>query len=56
MKNNVRTQNSTEGNKGKKPYQTPRLFSYGNVREITQNVGNANLIIDGGTGATKKTM
>jgi len=55
MKNKVRTQNSTEENKAKKPYLTPRLLSYGNVREITQNVANNTTILDGAPSGKQKT-
>lgn len=38
----------------KRNYHTPKMFIYGDIREITRavdNMGNA----DGGTGATNKT-
>lgn len=35
---------------GKRQYQTPQLFIYGNVREITRNVGPKGTL-DGGGGA-----
>jgi hypothetical protein len=35
---------------GKRPYQTPQLFVYGSIREITRNVG-AKGTDDGGGGA-----
>lgn len=36
----------------KKPYQRPKVFSYGNVREITRAVGN-NGLMDAATGSVK---
>ncbi len=39
-----------------KPYQTPRLVSYGNIREITKNIGpKGSLDGGGGAGAGPKT-
>jgi hypothetical protein len=43
----------TEHNKQepcKRPYQTPQLFTYGSVREITRNAGPKGAL-DGGGGA-----
>jgi hypothetical protein len=37
---------STEGRPGKKPYRSPRLHVYGNIRDITQGLGN-NMTNDG---------
>jgi hypothetical protein len=33
---------STKGRPGKKPYRSPRLYVYGNIRDITQGFGNRN--------------
>lgn len=33
----------------KRPYHTPKLTTYGDIRSLTQNVGNAGMT-DGGTG------
>jgi hypothetical protein len=38
----------------KKPYETPKLSVYGDIREITQTVGNMSTT-DGGSGSTAKT-
>lgn len=38
----------------KKSYQPPKMFIYGDIRELTQNVGNMGAG-DGGGGATSKT-
>lgn len=40
--------------KQKKTYSSPKLVVFGDVREITQNVGNMGAA-DGGAGATSKT-
>lgn len=39
---------------GKKTYYQPELQVYGNLREITQNVGNQGTM-DGGTSPTNRT-
>ena len=38
----------------KKPYETPKLFVYGDIREITKNVGNMGAA-DGGMSPNDKT-
>ena len=40
---------------GKKPYVTPNLVGYGNIREITRAISNNAKTGDGGTGQTNKT-
>lgn len=43
--------NSTsEKESNKRPYQSPQIFSYGNIREVTRNVGSKGAL-DGGGGA-----
>lgn len=38
----------------KKPYQSPRLITYGDIRELTLNTANDSPMNDtGGTGKTK---
>jgi hypothetical protein len=39
----------------KKPYKAPLLSAYGDLRQITLNVGNKGKHADGGTGKTSKT-
>ena len=39
---------------GKKPFQTPKLSVYGDIREITQTVGKVGMA-DGGKGSMSKT-
>ena len=39
----------------KKPYETPKLFVYGDIREITKNVGNMGAT-DGAPMAPDKTF
>lgn len=39
----------------KKPYETPKLAVYGDIREITQDVGGISKTIDRGGGITNKT-
>jgi hypothetical protein len=39
----------------KKPYQSPRLITYGDIRELTLNTGNANPKNDTGGGGKTKT-
>ena len=39
----------------KKPYERPRLEVYGNIREVTENLGMASRIADNGHGANNKT-
>lgn len=41
--------------KTKKPYHRPKLITYGNIREITQSVGNAGML-DGGTGMKQRSQ
>ena len=38
-------------NPKKLPYQTPQLFSYGNIREITRNMGPKGALDNGGGAA-----
>jgi len=39
----------------KKKYAKPQLLTYGDIREITQNVGNMGAGGDGGMGMNNKT-
>jgi hypothetical protein len=39
----------------KKPYQTPRLKTYGNIKALTATVFNTSSQGDGGTGGMNKT-
>lgn len=39
----------------KAPYHSPVIEVYGDIRTITQAIGNMGVALDGGTGATKKT-
>jgi hypothetical protein len=39
----------------KKPYKTPVLSVYGDIRELTQAVANISLNTDGGTMSAQKT-
>jgi hypothetical protein len=40
----------TREHETKKPYHKPEVISYGNIREITRNVGPKG-VVDGGGGA-----
>ena len=40
---------STKGRPGKKPYRSPRLHVYGNIREITQGPHSGGMNYDSGT-------
>ena len=39
----------------KKAYHSPNFVSYGNIRELTQNVGNMGSYDTGGSGSNQKT-
>jgi hypothetical protein len=39
----------------KKPYERPRLEVYGNIREVTENLGRMSSTADNGHGANNKT-
>ena len=39
----------------KKPYQTPLLCVFGDIGTLTEAVGNASMVFDGGTMSTQKT-
>ena len=54
MKNKVDTFREPEDKSAGKTYHSPQLSSYGNIREMTQNVGN-NGMMDGGAGLTSMT-
>ena len=56
MENKTRNKEEKEQAVGKKEYQAPHLFIYGNVREITQNVGNSGAADVGGSGSMQKSM
>ena len=49
------SQKKTSKEKTKKPFHRPKLITYGNIREITQNVGNAGNL-DGGTGMKQRSQ
>jgi hypothetical protein len=44
---------SSTDRSAKKPYETPRLFVYGDIREITKTVGTTSKTADGGTKGEK---
>jgi hypothetical protein len=48
-------QSRTQGGRQKKPYAAPQLLMYGNIREITQNVGSKNNT-DNGAPPNQKTQ
>ena len=52
---NAPTNKPTTTDKAKKPFHHPKLVAYGNIREITQAVGNMGNT-DGGTMGTQKTQ
>ena len=54
MKQNP-SQKQSNTEKTKKPYHQPKLITYGNIREITKNVGNAGML-DGGTGMKQRSQ
>lgn len=54
MKHNSSTKESNT-EKNKKPFHRPKLITYGNIREITQSVGNAGML-DGGTGMKQRSQ
>ena len=54
MKQNP-SQNEPNAEKTKKPFHRPKLVTYGNIREITQTVGNAGML-DGGTGMKQRSQ
>jgi hypothetical protein len=39
----------------KKPYQSPQLVPYGDIREVTHAVGMTTTVADGAHGSTNKT-
>lgn len=49
------SQKNQNPEKTKKPFHHPKLIIYGNIREITQNVGNAGML-DGGTGMKQRSQ
>ncbi|HUE89810.1 MAG TPA: lasso RiPP family leader peptide-containing protein [Vicinamibacterales bacterium] len=52
----TRTPTTFEGNRPpKKPYERPRLEVYGNIREVTENLGRTSMTADNGHGANNKT-
>jgi len=53
MSNPSQKKSGTE--KTKKPFHHPKLVKYGNIREITQSVGNAGML-DGGTGMKQRSQ
>lgn len=54
MKNEIDTFKASEDEPTRKTYHSPQLSSYGNIREMTQNVGNSGMA-DGGVGGTSMT-
>ncbi len=46
---------SQDENQPGKAYKSPEMVAYGNIREITQNVGMAKVAGDGGLGMETKT-
>jgi hypothetical protein len=42
-------------NDAKKPYEAPKLSVYGDLKTITQAVGDMGAVADGGAGMTTKT-
>lgn len=40
----------------KKQYETPKLFVFGDIKELTKTVGKVSPRADGGTGQTSKTL
>lgn len=55
MEKKLDTQGLTQQAKEKMAYRSPQLFVYGNVREITENVGNSGAADVGGSGSKQKT-
>lgn len=53
--NNTTTKKPGSKDKARKPFHHPKLVAYGNIREITQAVGNKGNA-DGGGGMTQKTQ
>ena len=49
------SQKKSDTEKTKKPFHHPKLVTYGNIREITQHVGNAGML-DGGTGMKQRSQ
>ena len=47
--------NSKDGRPTKKPYCSPVLHVYGNIKTITQSTGGKGKIADGGKGIFNKT-
>jgi hypothetical protein len=45
--------NSQLPESSRKHYQTPELVVYGNVRDITQNISNTNMMSDNAAMTTK---
>ena len=48
-------QEQTNELKQKATYSTPDLRLYGDLLQVTQTVGNGGTVLDGGSGAFKKT-
>jgi hypothetical protein len=44
---------SAKAEKTQKPYQTPRLVEYGDIRAVTQTLSPSGTKNDGGSGKTK---
>ena len=40
----------------KKPYRSPVIHYYGDIRTITENIGNSGMVDVGGSGSMKKTL
>lgn len=53
MKSEPPATNTTENEQPKKTYTPPTLVQYGNIREITKNLGGVSGMNDGGAGKDK---
>ena len=56
MSTNPNTTKTHDGRPAKKPYEKPQIFVYGDIREITQNVGNRGKGDGGATSGMKKSQ
>lgn len=53
MSKDLNTPRNTDTESGVKPYHEPQLVAYGDVREITKNMGGITGRNDGGSGPDK---
>ena len=51
----TRPANFDSGEPVKKQYERPRLEVYGNIREVTENLGRTSMTADNGHGPNNKT-